>query len=87
MLGQLRDRVYSDFLMRSRLGLYRELLETALGAGYEVVSIEALWRRIVGPGLDPARRYLALRHDIDTDSRTAAAMWAIDRELGVKSSY
>jgi hypothetical protein len=87
MLGQIRDRAYSDFLMPSRLGLYRAMLETALGAGYEIVSIEAMWRLIVGPGLDPARRYLALRHDVDTDSTTAAVMWGIDRELGVKSSY
>ncbi len=87
MLMQVRDRVYGDFLMRSRLGLYRALLETALGAGYEIVSVESLWRRIVGPGLDPARRYLVLRHDVDTDHVTAAAMWGMDRQLGVKSSY
>lgn len=87
MLATIRDRVYSDFLMRSRLGLYRAFLETALGGDYEIVSIEALWRLIVGPGLDPARRYLALRHDVDTDHATAAAMWRIDRDLGVRSSY
>jgi hypothetical protein len=28
-----------------------------------------------------------LRHDVDTDPRTAAAMWDIDRRLGVESSY
>lgn len=87
MLVQARDRVYSDFLMRSRLGLYRALLETALGAGYEVISVERLWRQISGPGLDPDRRLLVLRHDVDTDPGTAGVMWGIDRELGVKSSY
>ncbi len=28
-----------------------------------------------------------LRHDVDTDPGTAAAMWDIERELGVESSY
>ena len=34
-----------------------------------------------------AGRYLILRHDIDTDPRTAAAMWDIERHLGIESSY
>ena len=87
MLVQARDRVYSDFLMRSRLGRYRAMLETALDTGYEIISVEELWRRVAGPGLDPDRRYLVLRHDVDTDPGTAGVMWSIDRELGVTSSY
>jgi hypothetical protein len=87
MLITIRDRLYADFVMPSRLSVYRSLVETALAGGYEILSIEALWQRVRGDGLDPARRYLALRHDVDTDAGTAAAMWRIDRELGVRSSY
>ena len=83
----LRDRFYADFLMPSRLGAYRGLLESALAAGYEIVSVEHIWRIIAADRLDPGRRVLVLRHDIDTDPATAAAMWAIDRDLGVESSY
>jgi len=81
------DRVRSDFLMRSRLGLYRQLLESALDAGYRIHSVGGLWRLNNSDGLDPEQRYLVLRHDVDTDWRTAAAMWEIDRELGAESSY
>lgn len=86
-LPRLRDRVYSDFLMGSRLAQYGQLLETGLRAGYRISSVGGFWRLIGGPGLDSAQRYLLLRHDVDTDPRTAAAMWAIDRELGVESSF
>ena len=85
--ARLRHRIYADFLMPSRLGAYRGLLESALDVGYEIVSVERMWSIIVADRLDPARRVLVLRHDIDTDPGTAAAMWAIDRDLGVRSSY
>jgi hypothetical protein len=86
-LARVRDRIFSDFLMRSRLDLYQALLESALAAGFRVIGLEETWRLIENQALDPAQRYLVLRHDVDTDPRTAAAMWAIDRRLGIASSY
>ena len=86
-LRTLRDRIYADFLMPSRLGAYQGLLELSLDAGYRVVSIETFWRLVRDGAVDPADRYLILRHDIDTDPRTAAAMWEIERRLGLESSY
>jgi hypothetical protein len=58
-----------------------------LNAGYRVVSIETFWKLVVDDAVDPAGRYLILRHDIDTDPRTAAAMWEIERHLGIEGSY
>ena len=87
VLTRLRDRVYSDFLMGSRLSEYEKLLETALRAGYRISSVGGTWRRISDGGVDPHERHLVLRHDIDTDPGTAAAMWDIDRRLGVESSH
>src|SRR6185295_3645039 len=81
------DRIYSDFLMPSRLGAYRSLLESALAAGYTFISIEAYWELIQAGAVDPARRYLILRHDIDTDTATAGVMWRIERSLRISSSY
>jgi hypothetical protein len=86
-LPRLRDRVYGDFLMGSRLAQYAQLLESGLRAGYRISSVGSCWQQIGDPGLDPAQRYFVLRHDVDTDPRTAAAMWDIDRGLGVESSY
>jgi hypothetical protein len=82
-----RDRAYSDFLMGSRLDAYRRWLEAGLRAGYRVSPAGSIWGLIGEGGLHPTGRHLVLRHHVDTDPGTAAAMWAIDRRLGVASSY
>jgi hypothetical protein len=87
ILRRASRRVYGDFLMPSRLGLYRALLELALQAGYEVISVERLWALIGTNSLDPARRYLVLRNDIDTGPNTAREMGQIKRALGIVGSY
>ena len=79
--------MYSDFLLGSRLEDYQQFLESALRAGYKTTSVGGAWRLINAGGLDPAQLYLVLRIDVDTDPRTAAAMWDIARGLGVEASY
>ena len=81
------NRVYADFLMPSRLDSYRRLLDSALRAGYMITSIERFWRLIVEGAVDPAMKYLILRHDIDTGPQTAAEMWKIERAFEIESSY
>jgi hypothetical protein len=51
-----------------------------------VLSVERLWA-VSRDGGSPPRRLVVLRHDVDTDPATAGAMWYIDRELGISSSY
>jgi hypothetical protein len=81
------NRIYADFLMPSRLPTYRRLLEACLEAGYAVVSIETYWDLVKTAKLDPARRMVILRNDIDTDPGTARRMWEIGQELGVGGSF
>lgn len=73
--------------MPSRLGEYRAFLEAALRAGYQIRSVEWMWATIRGGALEPNGRYLMLRHDVDTDPGTVAAMWQIERDLGISGSY
>jgi hypothetical protein len=87
MRQRLRDRIHGDFLMPSRLDVHERWLDGALRAGYEVLPVGRAWRLMCEGGFDPARRYLLLRHDVDTDPGTAAAMWEIERGLGIFSSY
>jgi len=87
ILRRASQRVYGDFLMPSRLGIYRALLERALAAGYDVISVERMWALVGTDGLDPARHYLVLRNDIDTGPGTAREMWQIERALGIVGSY
>jgi acetyltransferase-like isoleucine patch superfamily enzyme len=79
--------IYRDFVMPSRLGAFAALLEHALEAGYEPVSVEAYWERIKRRAADGDARVLVLRHDIDTDPGTAARMWRLEQSLGIAGSY
>ena len=87
MLARLRNRVYADFFMGSRLDEYQPFLESVLAAEYRITSVGGAWRLIAEGGLDPTSRNLVLRLDVDTDPRTAAAMWEVARRLGVEASY
>ncbi len=87
MLRRVRNRLYSDFMMGSRLDEYRLLLESALEAGYRILSVADAWRMIGEEGTGPVRRTLVLRLDVDTDPKTAAAMWTVADGLGIHGSY
>lgn len=81
-------RIYADFLMPSRLASYPRLLDAALEAGYRIISVEQFWSAVRTHAVEPARQYLILRHDVDTDVRTASLMLEIERAHGVGcSSY
>lgn len=85
MLRAIANRVYSDFLMPSRLDEYRNFLLSALGEVYRIVSIRDFFREPVATNSD--KQILVLRHDIDTDPATARKMWEIESSLGITSSY
>jgi hypothetical protein len=81
-LRGLRSRLWADYLMPSRLPEYQALLELALAQGYQPMrhgdfALQA----------DLPERVLLLRHDIDTDVGTAARIWGIEKQLGIKSTY
>jgi hypothetical protein len=85
-LSRIGERVYADFLMPSRLASYAALLQHALERGYAVLPVGE-WGGGHGAAGGPASRVIVLRHDIDTDPRTAARMFAIDMQLDIRSSY
>lgn len=86
LLKKAWHRFYSDFLLPSRIPEFRGLLEQALAQGYQVHSIASIWEKIKAGQLQDGP-YLVLRLDIDTDLRTARALWQVIRELGVRGSF
>ncbi|MET3287792.1 UNVERIFIED_CONTAM: hypothetical protein ABID98_000362 [Brevibacillus sp. OAP136] len=80
-------RVYSDFLMPSRLATFENLLNQAIECDYEVHSVASFWEVIKSGGPVSGKRYLILRHDVDTDIATAREMWTIEQRLGVRASF
>ena len=81
------NRIYRDFLMPSRLDDYRRTLEMGLEEGFSAVSVERFWQLLADSAVQPDARYLVVRHDIDSDPRTAAQMWDVDRSLGIRGSF
>ncbi len=79
----LVNRIYSDYLMPSRLHHYAELLAAAREAGYAQVSVRDFLREPA----DGRGKTLVHRHDIDSDVRTAGKMFDLEIKHGVKASY
>jgi hypothetical protein len=79
-------RIYEDCLMPSRLDEYKRLLSKLLHGGYTFLTIEQLAASVRSGGAIP-RLSVVLRHDVDHDKRTAAAMHRLERQMGIASSY
>ena len=86
-MRQILHRLYADFFMPSRLREYRDFFVAALRLGYQVFSIRDFWSVLQTEGVQAGKKYLILRHDIDTDTATAKLMWLIECALGIRSSY
>jgi len=85
----LLNRLYSDYLMPSRLAEYETLLIEARRAGYRQLSVRDFYRAAnAADAADGAPgKVLVHRHDIDSDLRTARKMFALETRHGVRASY
>jgi len=86
VLSSVSNRLYSDYLMPSRLAEYERLLEQANQAGYRQLSVRDFHRAVQHADGGPAKA-LVHRHDIDSDLRTARKMFALEVRHGVRASY
>lgn len=82
----LINRLYSDYLMPSRLPEYEALLGKASAAGYRQLSVREFHRAMRHTNGEQDK-ILVHRHDIDSDLRTARKMFALEAKLGVHASY
>jgi hypothetical protein len=80
-------RVYADLLMPNRLRSFDHLLQVAKDCGYEMYSVLSFWLLIDSGRYDPDKKYVILRHDVDTDVQTARRLWEIENRRGVHSSF
>jgi len=80
--GRTRRRL-SRTLTRSRWGEYRRLLDAAIGAGYDIVSLESF----IAAGGERRSPTLILRHDVDQAPSSVAPMLAAERERGLTATW
>jgi hypothetical protein len=88
-MSTLLNRVYSDYLMPSRLGQYEALLLQAKESGFAQLSVRAFFQSLTacGDGGQGPAKAIVHRHDIDSDTRTAGKMFALEARHGVHASY
>ncbi len=80
-------RIYGDYLMKNRFGLYRNILESAIAKGYEHLSMIQFYHSIKEGKLTSDKKIFIHRHDIDTDRKGAAIFFEIEKSLHINSSY
>ena len=76
----LKQRIYEDYLKKSRLPAYRRTLQVAKLHGYQMVGILD-FTRIVRRGNLSGKKIYINRHDIDTSPKVAAEMFEIEKEI------
>lgn len=80
------NRIYSDYLVSSQFDKYEELVLQASDAGYLQTSIRSFFNSLHLNSACP-EKLIVHRHDIDTDICTAKKIFAIEKKIGIKSSY
>jgi hypothetical protein len=83
-MNTFANRLYSHYLMPSRLAEYESLLQLAQQAGYAQLSVRAFFRSLAGA---PPVHAIVHRHDIDSDLRTTGKLFALEARHGVTASY
>ena len=63
--------------------IYKKMLEEFLYCGYEFITVEEYFTE----DIDPERKYILMRHDVDRKPLNSLAMAKLERELGVRVTY
>lgn len=86
-LTRVGRRIFANFFMPDRLGIYHSLLQRLLDHEYRILSLAEFSRLLKSGGLRSDLKFVVLRHDVDTDPRTARRLWDIELKSEVRSSY
>lgn len=79
-------RIYSDYVMSDRIYVFEELIRLARENDYIFSSISEI-HETMRSGIEIKEKTIILRHDIDTDIKTARKMWEVEKSNGVISSW
>lgn len=82
----LLNRLYSDYVMPSRLAMHEQFIRAASDAGYVQTSVRGFLASMRDP-LGAFDKVVIHRHDIDTDLRTARKLFDVEQKHNIRSSY
>lgn len=83
----IKKRLYDDFFRPSKENEYEKILKSAYSNGYEFHTVLS-FEDIIRDGVNPDKRYIILRRDIDTaDFKILLKMLALEKQYGAKATY
>lgn len=78
---KLSERLYEDYLKKSRLKEYEKLLVSARDSGYKMLSIIDFYYMMTQGKVNEIDKIIVNRHDIDTSPKVAKEMFDIERRV------
>ena len=85
-LTTIKNRIYADYLMPSRVNEYEKIIKMLVDNEYEILTVRDYYKKLKTNSLN-AQYYFINRHDIDTDVATAKEFFRIEKRYNVKASY
>lgn len=77
----MKDRIYNDYFLPDRMDDYEKLLKSYLDNNYNFICIKDYKK------MKDDKRYIFIRHDIDSDVKIAKKMFEVEKSLGVHSTF
>jgi hypothetical protein len=85
-LAIIKNRIYGDYFIPSRLDEYERLVKTSSEIGYEHTTFRNYNQKLKNGSLGN-QKYFINRHDIDTDVATAKKFFEIEKKYNAKATY
>ena len=85
-LTTIKNRIYADYFMPSRLDEYEKIIKTLIDNNYEIITVRDYYEKLKNNSLG-LQNYFINRHDIDTDVATAKEFFRIEKKYNVKATY
>ncbi len=86
-IASLYNRLYSDYIMPSRLSEYEMMIQKLAKSGYKQMSVRDFKQTIDSTDSFNHQKIFINRHDIDTDIDTAKEFFKIEKKYNVRASY
>jgi hypothetical protein len=81
----VKNRIYSDYLMPSRLDEYEKILKKLNENGYKHITFRD-YKKLLDSNKLQGKHFIN-RHDIDTDVSTAKEFFKIEKKYNAKATY
>jgi hypothetical protein len=86
VIGAVKNRIYQNYMMNSRVPVFRELLKLLGDAGYKFLTVNELVSKLQSPRPLPDKTAV-IRCDVDSDIRTAMLMLEVASQQNAVMSW